>query len=223
MLGASMVTSFAPEPGTDAARAYDFAKWAILNGVYASGELITETGLAGEIGVAHGAVREALVRLEVEGLVRTRSGSGVLVNTFSPDEIDDVLDARVMVENYTARRSFAHREGLLPRLREAHEEMARRRTERDTAGFTAADRLFHELIVDAAGNRILSEQYRALRERQTLFTSTVMRGRQDRMADALAEHQRILDVLAGDDVDAFCAVVNAHLQWSIELARASRG
>ncbi len=93
--------------------------------------------------------------------------------------------------------------------------------EHDTAGFTASDRLFHELIVDAAGNAVLSAVYRTLRERQTLFTSVMMRGRADRMQAAIDEHERILTTLRGDDQEAFCAAVNDHLEWSIALARES--
>ncbi|MGN6575102.1 MAG: hypothetical protein ACTHKG_05400 [Nocardioides sp.] len=48
-----------------------------------------------------------------------------------------------------------------------------------------------------------------------------MRGRTDRMDDAIAEHERILEALRGDDEKAFLRVVNEHLQWSIALARDS--
>lgn len=217
-----MRTSISPPTGSAARRAYDFTKWAILNAVYPAGEVITEGGLAEEIGVSRTPVREALLRLEVEGLVRLLPKKGAVVSSFSLAEVEDVLEARVLVENFTAARSFAHRATLLPPLVETHEETRRRRNERDTAGFTDADRRFHELIVDAAGNRVLSEVYRTLRERQTLFTSAVVRGRVDRMDAAIREHDKVVAALRGDDQDVFCAVVNAHLQWSIALARASR-
>ena len=217
-----MRTSISPPAGSAARRAYDFTKWAILNAVYQPAEVITEGGLADEIGVSRTPVREALLRLEVEGLVRLLPKKGAVVNSFSLAEIEDVLEARVLVENFTAARSFARRDGLLPELVEVHEETRRRRNERDTAGFTDADRRFHELIVDAAGNQVLSEVYRTLRERQTLFTSAVMRGRTDRMDAAIAEHDKVIAALRGDDENVFCAVVNDHLQWSIALARSSR-
>ena len=127
----------------------------------------------------------------------------------------------MLVENHTAGRSFAHRAELLPRVEAAHEAMVRGCRERDTAGFTAADRLFHELIVDAAGNAVLSAVYRTLRERQTLFTSVAVRGRTDRMQGAIDEHERILTTLRGDDGEAFCGAVNDHLAWSTALARDS--
>ena len=49
----------------------------------------------------------------------------------------------------------------------------------------------------------------------------MMRGRADRMQADIEEHERLLDLLRGDDEAAFCAAVNAHLAWSIVLARAS--
>jgi DNA-binding GntR family transcriptional regulator len=214
--------TFSRPSGSAAQRAYDFTKWAILNAVYAGGDLITEGGLASEIGVSRTPVREALLRLEVEGLVRLYPKKGAIVSSFSVAEAEDVLEARVLVENFTAGRSFANRATLLPALEETHAEMTQRMRERDTAGFTDADRRFHELIVDAAGNGVLSAIYRTLRERQTLFTSVLMRGRADRMAAAVAEHDKILETLRGDDEAVFCQAVNDHLQWSIALARESR-
>jgi len=210
-----------PPPGSTARRAYDFAKWAILSAVYSAGDVITEGGLAKEIGVSRTPVREALLRLEVEGLVTLKPKKGAVVSTYTMHDVEDVLEARVLVENHTAAKSFAARATLLPQAEAVHVELRQRRNEHDTAGFTDADRRFHELIVDAADNAVLSSIYRMLRERQTLFTSVMVRGRTDRMDAAIAEHERIIEALRGDDADAFCAVVNAHLQWSISLARES--
>ncbi|RYU10513.1 GntR family transcriptional regulator [Nocardioides iriomotensis] len=208
-----------PPPGSAAARAYDYAKWAILNAVYSAGDVITEGGLAAELGVSRTPVREALLRLEVEGLVQLRPKKGAVVATFTLEDVDDVLEARTLVETGTAHKSFERRAELLPAVVEVHQEMCRRRHERDTAGFTDADRRFHELIVDAAGNSVISGVYRMLRERQTLFSSAMVRGRTDRMDGAIAEHERILAVLRGDDAEAFARVVREHLAWSSALAR----
>jgi DNA-binding GntR family transcriptional regulator len=216
-----MRSSARPPRPNSAQRAYDFAKWAILNAVYPAGSTLSMSALAQELGLSRSPAREAILRLEAEGLVTMEPGRGAVVATFSPEEVEDVLEARTLVENYTAARSFACREKFLPDLLAAHEETKRRRREQDTAGFTAADRLFHEIIVDGAGNEVLSEMYRSLRERQTLFTSTLVRGRVDRMDAAIAEHDAIIERLEGDDEDAFIDVVNSHLRWSLALARSS--
>ena len=217
----TMRSSARPPRPNAAQRAYDFAKWAILNAVYPAGSVVTVSSLAGELGLSRNPAREALLRLEAEGLVRVVPRRGAVVATFSPQEVEDVLEARILVENYTAARSFQNRKKFLPDLLQAHDEMKQRRREQDTAGFTRADRLFHEIIVDGAENAVLSEMYRSLRERQTLFTSTMVRGRTDRMDAAIAEHEGIIEKLEGDDEDAFIDVLNSHLQWSIALARSS--
>ena len=217
----TMRSSARPPRPNAAQRAYDFAKWAILNAVYPAGSVVTVSSLAGELGLSRNPAREALLRLEAEGLVRVVPRRGAVVATFSPQEVEDVLEARILVENYTAARSFENRKKFMPDLLQAHDEMKQRRREQDTAGFTRADRLYHEIIVDGAENAVLSEMYRSLRERQTLFTSTMVRGRTDRMDAAIAEHEGIIEKLEGDDEDAFIDVVNSHLQWSIALARTS--
>ena len=210
-----------PSPGSAARRAYDFAKWAILSAVYEAGDVITEGGLANELGVSRTPVREALLRLEVEGLVHLRPKKGAVVATFSMHDVEDVLEARELVEIHTAPKSYAARDTLLPQVEAVHAEMRQRRNEHDTAGFTDADRRFHELIVDAADNAVLSSIYRMIRERQTLFTSVMIRGRVDRMDEAVAEHDRVIAALKGDDAGEFCEVVRSHLRWSIALARES--
>jgi DNA-binding GntR family transcriptional regulator len=217
----SMSTSAGSGNGTAGRRAYEFAKWAILSGVYPPGSILTEAALAHELGLSRTPAREALLRLEAEELVSLVPHRGAMVNTFSIADVEDVLEARVLVENHTAAGSFEHRRELLPQIEAAHLATQRSCREHDTAGFTSADRLFHELIVDAARNAVLSSIYRTLRERQTLFTSVMMRGRSDRMQAAIDEHERIIVTLRGDDREAFCSAVNDHLQWSIELARAS--
>jgi DNA-binding GntR family transcriptional regulator len=162
-----------------------------------------------------------MTRLQAEGLVQLEAGRGAVVISFTVKDVEDVLEARALVETFTAERSFAGRAQILPDLEVAHHDMARTRIEHDTAGFSRADREFHEQIVDAAGNAVLSAVYRSLRERQTLFTSAMVRGRDDRMAEAIAEHEKILDALRGDDLEAFVAVVAEHLTWSVALARES--
>ncbi len=211
--------STAPHPGSAAQKAYDFIKWAILNSVYPAGQLITEGVLAQEVGVSRTPVREALLRLEVEGLLTLYPKKGALIATYSRQDVEDVLQARELVEHFTAKQSFSRRDELLPKAEEIHERLKRNRREHDTAGFTTSDREFHEAIVDAAGNAVLSAVYRMLRERQTLFTSVMMRGRVDRMDEAIREHEGILDALRGDDVERFEKVVTDHLAWSIDLAR----
>src|SRR4051794_41699792 len=81
--------------GSASARAYEFTKWAILSAVYPAGSQITEAGLAHEIGLSRTPVHQALLRLEVEGLVTLRAGRGAVVDTFTMHDVEDVHGERV--------------------------------------------------------------------------------------------------------------------------------
>ncbi len=219
---AAMSTSSGPGPRTAADRAYEFAKWAILTGVFAADEVVTEEALAHEVGLGRTPAREALLRLEAEGLVGVVAGRGAVVSDFSTTDAEEVLEARHLVESHVADRSFAHRAALLPQVEAAYATMRRTHRERDAAAFSAADRDFHELIVEAAGNAVLSSMYRMLRDRQTLFSSMILRGRSDRMEAAIDGHARILAALRGDDREAFRAALDDHLRWSVRLVQEPR-
>src|SRR5664279_6555117 len=126
----------APGQPSASERAYAHVKSGILDGTHTGGQFFTEGEVAEAVGVSRTPVREALLRLEVEGLVRLFPKKGAVVTSFSVREAEDVLEARVLVENFTAARSFANRAGLLPQLMTTHADTKQRRRESDTAGFT---------------------------------------------------------------------------------------
>src|SRR3978361_2398730 len=107
-------------PTSASRRAYEFAKWAVLSGVYPAGSVVTEAALGRETGLSRTPVHAALTRLEVEGLVTMLPRRGALVSPFTLSDVEDVLEARVLVENHTAGRSFEHRATLLPQVEAPH-------------------------------------------------------------------------------------------------------
>src|SRR5699024_2623582 len=86
----------------------------------------------------------------------------------------------------------------------------------DVTGFTEADRTFHEVIVGAADNEVLTRLYRSLRERQVCINAAAMRVSTERMEAALADHQRLAELVRGDDEAAFCQLCEAHLERARE-------
>src|SRR5689334_967202 len=90
---------------TATSRAYDHVKQAILDRAYPGGALLSEGEIASEVGVSRTPVREALLRLETEGLVRLYPKRGALVLPVSPQEVADVLETRELVETFTAGRA----------------------------------------------------------------------------------------------------------------------
>lgn len=213
-----------PEPaphaaaGSAADRAYGHLKQAILDGTHSGGDFLTEGEVAEAVGVSRTPVREALLRLEVEGLVRLYPKKGALVVPVSAQEAQDVVQARALIEEWAAVQVWPRRRDLLPDLEVLLQDMRTARRANALVAFAEADRTFHERIVAAAGNAILTRQYRSLRERQLCITNAVMRVSEGRMDKAIHGHQHLVDLLTSGTKAAFLAETRAHLQVAHEQA-----
>lgn len=195
---------------TATSRAYDHVKKAILDRAYPGGALLSEGEIAGEVGVSRTPVREALLRLEVEGLVRLYPKRGALVLPVSPQEIADVLETRELVETFTAGRAtidarlIEELSGLLTAMRE-HSEAD------DAREFVRADRCFHRALVAAAGNEILTQLYDSLRDRQLRMARLTVSD-PVRTADAIRGHAEILEAVRSGDRERIRAAIERHLR-----------
>ncbi|MCZ2524726.1 GntR family transcriptional regulator [Streptomyces sp. NPDC059506] len=192
-------------------RVYHHVKQAVLDRRYEGGTLLTEGDLADAVGVSRTPVREALLRLEAEGLLKLYPKKGALVLPVSAQEIADVVETRLLVEEHAARRVFPAADSLVRRLEELLEEQRRHAATGDLAAFAAADRCFHAEIVRAAGNRILSHLYDQLRDRQLRMGVATMNAHPDRITKNIAEHAEILEALRGGDAGAATAAVHRHI------------
>lgn len=84
-------------------RVYDYLKTSILSGRFNPGKRLTEEHLANEIGVSRTPVREALHKLESEGLIKPRKKRGFVASMDSKDEIEELFDIRASLEGYALR------------------------------------------------------------------------------------------------------------------------
>ena len=199
--------------------AYEYVKVRLLDGRFAGGTLLSENEIAHRLDVSRTPVRQAFVQLEAEGLLELYPRRGALVVPISPSEAEDVLEARMLIEQHSARRAVHAGTALVAALEEhiAEQEEALG----NGAGFAWADRRFHRAIVEAAGNRLLTRQYDALRDRhQRIAAATVARD-PTRIAHFIAEHRELAAALERGDADSAVAVTAAHLHSAHELARRS--
>ncbi|MEU4653434.1 GntR family transcriptional regulator [Streptomyces sp. NPDC023723] len=200
-------------------RVYAHVKQGVLDRRYEGGTLLTEGELAEAVGVSRTPVREALLRLEVEGLIRLYPKKGALVLPVSAQEIADVVETRLLVEEHAARKAVPASPSLLERLAELLDEHRERAAAGDYAAAAVADRCFHAEIVRSGGNEILSRLYDQLRDRQLRMGVAVMHSHPDRIAKTIVEHQEILDALRAGDPEAAVGVVGRHVGWVSHLAR----
>ncbi|KAB2973790.1 MULTISPECIES: GntR family transcriptional regulator [unclassified Streptomyces] len=200
-------------------RVYSHVKQGVLERRYEGGTLLTEGELAEAVGVSRTPVREALLRLEAEGLLKLYPKKGALVLPVSAQEIKDVVETRMLVEEHAARKAVPAPPGLLERLEELLDRQKAQAAAGDFAAAAVTDRCFHAEIVRSGGNEILSRLYDQLRDRQLRMGAAVMHSHPDRIAKTLSEHEEILTALRSGDPQAAVALVHRHIDWFSHLAR----
>lgn len=194
-----------------AERVYAYVKAAILDRVYPGNELLTEGELAAAVGVSRTPVREALLRLEESGLVKLYPKKGALVLPVLAQEVNDVLEARELIETHAAAKVWPRRKQLAEKLVPLVQEMRDHRKAGDAKSFLVADRVFHEAIVGAAGNEILAKLYNSLRDRQVRMGVPGIEMEPARMDKSIAAHQEMIDALGGNSAKRFRELVIDHI------------
>ena len=184
---------------------------AIQEGRYATGSrLPSERELAEDFEVSRPTVREAMIALEIRGLVEARHGSGLYVIAQPSDapaaaELDvgafELIEARILFEGEAAAvAATVIDEEALSKLDETLAEMA----SFDPASPEAleADRRFHVMIADATGNTVITrviELLWELRERAPLSARMFAEARREGVHPRVDEHQLIVDALRSRD------------------------
>lgn len=205
-----------------AERVYVQVKRDILGGLLPGGSFVTEGGLAETAGVSRTPVREALLRLETEGLVRLYPKKGALVVPPSVEEAREVLEARLVIEEWAARAIWPRRAELVPALTAELKGMRATRTSGDVDRLVEHDRRFHEILVTAAGNAILTRTYQGLRDRQLMIAATQFRRDRERIDLAVAGHTRLLDILRTGTVEELVAETHTHVRTAVAALQGFR-
>lgn len=139
-------------------RAYRQLKQLILDNEIPAGAQILELEAAARLGMSRTPVREAMVRLEQEGMVELRSRHGMRVLPISAEALAEIYDILTALEGMAAE--MAARKGADPAelasLQHAVDEMEVALAEDDLGRWSKADARFHRLLVALAGNRRLA-------------------------------------------------------------------
>ena len=184
-------------------QAYEFMRQQILSLGYKPGEFITDTQIAGKLGISRTPVREAFHRLEKEGLLVNQVNRGWRIYYLSLSDIHEIFDIKEAVEGMVARHAAACRnENLRDELRQALSEMTEAAQGEDTDTWLRADQHLHNVLFSMADNerahRIvdnLNDQWHRVR-----VGFTALHGRRGR---SIQEHKEFVDcILAGDGEQA---------------------
>ena len=190
---------------------------AILEGRMPGGERLRQTDLAARLGISRTPIREALGRLQHEGLIELLPQGGVRVTLLDPAEAVELYDLREVLDGLAARLA-AGRAGTasLGRLERALGQMAACIERGDPGPWFRAHVAFHEEIVRAAANRHLLRLGSVVKLSIRHFHPVLLRTGH-RLENAYREHRDIRDAIRARDGEAAERLARAHIHTAKEI------
>lgn len=168
---------------------------AILRGELKPGERLMEIHLAQKLGVSRTPVREAIRKLELEGLVLMIPRKGAVVAEITISDLEDVLEVRMTLEELAVRYACKRiTQEQLADLRRLSEEFKKTLYGGDVGACAQADAAFHDAIYEATGNKRLIQILNNLREVMYRYRMEYLKDRQSHNV-LVKEHEEILEAL----------------------------
>ena len=191
---------------------FETLREAIINQTLKPGERLMEIQLAEEMGVSRTPVREAIRKLELEGLVVMVPRKGAYVAGISMKDIHEVYELRSALEALAA--SLAAVRITDEELEEMERQMvreAKETEENNLQGIVSIDTTFHDLLYQAAHNQRLVQFINILQEQLQRFRSATL-SRPGRSKYALEEHKKIVEALANKDAKLAAKLATEHIE-----------
>ncbi|GAA3644455.1 GntR family transcriptional regulator [Nonomuraea antimicrobica] len=189
---------------------------AVFAGVYAPGAPLREVELAGALEVSRGPVREALLRLEREGLVRSAWHRGATVTALTPDDVAELDSLRGALERLAVELVVARAtDDDLAAVETAAEHMERAE---DAHASVRRDIAFHDAVYAATHHRRLQEAWQAIRSQVHLFLLTrIGRSADDYRSHLADEHRELAAALRARDAGNALALFATHRRHALDV------
>ena len=191
---------------------FNTLRQAILRGELKPGERLMEIQLANKLGVSRTPVREAIRKLELEGLVLMIPRKGAEVADISEKSLKDVLEVREALEELAARLACDKitKEGI-NRLKEAAQDFRSALKSNDITQMAEADVRFHDVICNATENQKLGQLLNNLREQMYRYRIEYLKD-QHVYEKLLSEHEEIIRHIEKGEKDEAARVVSRHIE-----------
>lgn len=195
--------------------AYHAVMEAIRRGDYVPGARLREEEVGARLDLSRTPVREALRRLEAEGIVEHRPRAGAVVRQLSHAELVELYEMRVVLERTAAELAARHGTAAeFDTLAALNRQIAEERS--NPAQAAAINQAFHRGLYLASRNRFLLDAARGLNNALLLLGPTTFTD-VARVDTVVAQHAAILDALFAGDPTAAGEAAEAHLQTSLRV------
>jgi DNA-binding GntR family transcriptional regulator len=213
-----------PARTTKQQRVHETLRERIISGAYGPGFRLVIDALAAELGVSAVPVREAIRRLQAEGLVIYRPNVGAQVAPADPGLFEEELSVLAVLEGYATALAAPLLDGAdLARLRETTDLMESAMQRMDLLAFGRHNHDFHAVFADRCPNPALVDMLREVERRldairRTVFTQIPYRG-----AESIAEHRELIELVErGARADRLERAARAHKLRTVESFRVWR-
>jgi DNA-binding GntR family transcriptional regulator len=188
---------------------YERLRAAILDGQYRPGAALVETAVAETYGVSRTPVREALRRLEQDGILQ-RSGRQLTVHATTPEEVLEIYDCRIVLEGMAAEWAARMRTDYdMAVMQRAHRQMENLKDAKPSE-MTATNQVFHDSLWRASHNATLYDLLDRLEVHIRRYPEPTV-SQPGRWDEAVREHQAILDAVIARDEDRARKLSVAHM------------
>ena len=201
--------------------AYDILKKAIITGEIPAGERIVETEYADRLHISRTPLREALRKLERDGLVEYVMRRGVVVHAFTTEDVDQIYTIRNSLEMLTLPYII---EKATPKdiaaLREKLAVMDALIGKDDVEALSPLAREFHTCLTAISGKNRILRVIEGQDEYIRRFSAMAIQ-QEDRRSSAHDEHHRLVDLVEQKDLPAFETLMKHHIERSKECCLAA--
>ncbi|MDA8261644.1 MAG: GntR family transcriptional regulator [Actinomycetota bacterium] len=197
--------------------AYQSIRAKILSGELAGGAWLRENELANQLGVSRTPVREALGRLVADGLARHEPNRGVRVEEWTPRDLNEIYDLRVLLESHGTAMAALNPATDVVLLDKLASEMTLITEQRhpDFGRLTELNNNFHSTLLESSGNERLTTVVASIVQ-VPLVRQTFARYNQAELERSMAHHHEIVRAVEAGDAQWAEAIMRAHLRagWS---------
>ena len=191
---------------------FNTLRQAIMRGELQPGERLMEIQLAQRLGVSRTPVREAIRKLELEGLVLMIPRRGAEVAEITRQDLEDVLEVRAALEELAVKDACEHiTDEQLQDLKKAANEFKRSLEGTDLVACAEADIHFHEIIYAATNNKRLVQMLNNLREQMYRYRMENLKDKRT-YRTLVEEHDAIRRALKKHDKEKAGAAINVHIE-----------
>ena len=190
---------------------FNTLRQAILRGELKPGERLMEIQLANKLGVSRTPIREAIRKLEKEGLVTIEPRRGAYASQISTDDMVEILEVRQNMEGLAA---FFAASRMKPEQMRELEDVSKKYNEAVSEGnmqdMITYDTRFHRIIVESCNNKILVQMIEQLQELVLRFRY-IYYDNFRRAENMPEEHQVILEAIENGDAEAARQAADVHI------------